>query len=126
MRFDKRPAKKSKTGYTWRVSFDYTDRCGKKRKYSKSGFPTKKAAEAHGHEILNDLQNGLNIGEKNAMMTIDDGDYNSLQDVVAAVVRNGGHVDYTKLAENLYRLAMGDSLITKNWSMEFAIGRLEK
>lgn len=70
MRFDKRPAKKSKTGYTWRVSFDYTDRYGKKRKYSKSGFPTKKAAEAHGHEILNDLQNGLNIGEKNA--TVDE------------------------------------------------------
>lgn len=24
------------------------------------------------------------------------------------------------------RLVMGDSLIIKNWSMEFAIGRLEK
>lgn len=70
MRFDKRPAKKSKTGYKWRVSFDYTDRYGKKRKYSKSGFATKKAAEVHGREILNDLQNGLNIGEKNA--TVDE------------------------------------------------------
>ena len=66
MRFDKRPAKKSKTGYTWRVSFDYTDRYGKKRKYSKSGFATKKAAEVHGHEVLNDLQNGLNITGRDA------------------------------------------------------------
>nr|WP_276925304.1 site-specific integrase [Faecalibaculum rodentium] len=70
MRFDKRPAKKSKTGYTWRVSFDYTDRYGKKRKYSKSGFATKKAAEVHGHEVLNDLQNGLNIREKDT--TVDE------------------------------------------------------
>ncbi|WP_276924259.1 site-specific integrase [Faecalibaculum rodentium] len=70
MRFDKRPAKKSKTGYTWRVSFDYTDRYGKKRKYSKSGFATKKAAEVHGREVLNDLQNGLNIREKDT--TVDE------------------------------------------------------
>lgn len=69
---------------------------------------------------------GAETRAKNAMMAIDDGDYNSLQDIVAAVVRNGGYVDYTELAENLYRLVMGDSLIIKNWSMEFAIGRLEK
>lgn len=62
MRFDKRKSKKSKSGYTWRVVFDYKDRYGIRQTYSKSGFPTKKQAETHGLQAQKDLASGLDPG----------------------------------------------------------------
>lgn len=61
MRFDKRKSKKSKSGFTWRVTFDYRDEYGQKQRYSKSGFKTKKEAEAHGRETLDLLDQGAPI-----------------------------------------------------------------
>ncbi|WP_294731030.1 tyrosine-type recombinase/integrase [uncultured Faecalibaculum sp.] len=70
MRFDKRESKKSKSGYTWRVTFDYKDRYGKKQRYSKSGFPTKKAAQIHAAAVQNDLAQGLVVD--NSVHTVDE------------------------------------------------------
>lgn len=61
MRFDKRKSKKAKSGYTWRVTFEYKDTYGHTQRYSKSGFPTKKAAEAHGLEMQKQLAHGVDI-----------------------------------------------------------------
>ena len=61
MRFDKRKSKKAKSGYTWRVTFDYKNAYGQSQRYSKSGFPTKKAAEAHGLEMQKELEKGIDI-----------------------------------------------------------------
>lgn len=47
MRFEKRPAKKSKSGYTWRVSFEYRDIYHHKQTHTKSGFKTKREAELY-------------------------------------------------------------------------------
>ncbi|MBP3399506.1 MAG: site-specific integrase [Erysipelotrichaceae bacterium] len=44
MSIKKRPAKKAKTGYTYMVYFPYVDATGVRRKFSKSGFATKKEA----------------------------------------------------------------------------------
>ncbi len=70
MRFDKRESKKSKSGYTWRVTFEYKDRYGKKKKYSKSGFPTKKAAQVHAAAVQSDLAKGLVVD--NTVHTVDE------------------------------------------------------
>lgn len=64
MRFDKRKSKKAKSGYTWRVTFEYKDTYGHTQRYSKSGFPTKKAAEAHGLEMQKELEKGIDIKSK--------------------------------------------------------------
>lgn len=56
MYFEKRESKKAKKGYTWCVKFYYTDLNGLKKRYSKSGFETKAAAEQHGREMLEELQ----------------------------------------------------------------------
>ncbi len=56
MRIEKRTAKKAKNGFTYRVKIDYVDEYGIKQTYSKSGFPTKKEARAHGLEIEHELQ----------------------------------------------------------------------
>ena len=69
MRFDKRKSKKAKSGYTWRVTFEYKDTYGHTQRYSKSGFPTKKAAEAHGLEVQTELEKGIDI---KADKTLDD------------------------------------------------------
>lgn len=70
MRFDKRESKKSKSGYTWRVTFEYKDRYGKKKKYSKSGFATKKAAQVHALAVQSDLAKGLVVD--NSVHTVDE------------------------------------------------------
>lgn len=70
MRFDKRESKKSKSGYTWRVTFEYKDRYGKKKKYSKSGFATKKAAQVHALAVQSDLAKGLVVD--NSIHTVDE------------------------------------------------------
>ena len=66
MRFDKRPSKKSKSGYTWRVTIEYKDRYGVKQKHTKSGFTTKTEAKAYGISVQQSLEAGLNVrsGEK--------------------------------------------------------------
>lgn len=56
MYFEKRKSKKAKSGYTWCVKFYYTDEYGSKRRYSKSGFDTKAAAERHGRDILRQVE----------------------------------------------------------------------
>lgn len=60
MRFDKRPSKKSKSGYTWRVTLEYKDKFGVKHRHTKSGFSTKKEAAAYGTQAEEDLGSGLN------------------------------------------------------------------
>lgn len=55
MYFEKRPAKKSKKGYTWTVLFYYTDLNGFKKRYKKSGFETKQEAKAHGLQMLEEI-----------------------------------------------------------------------
>lgn len=61
MRFDKRPSKKAKSGYTWRVTIEYKDRYGVNQKHTKSGFATKTEAKAYGLKVQDDLSNGLNV-----------------------------------------------------------------
>lgn len=58
MRIEKRPAKKAKNGFTYRVKIEYIDEYGSKKTYSKSGFATKKEARAHGVEIEHELKDG--------------------------------------------------------------------
>lgn len=70
MRFDKRESKKSKSGYTWRVTFEYKDSYGRKKKYSKSGFATKKAAQVHALAVQSDLAKGLVVD--NTVHTVDE------------------------------------------------------
>ena len=70
MRFDKRESKKSKSGYTWRVTFEYKDSYGRKKKYSKSGFATKKAAQVHALAVQSDLAKGLVVD--NSVHTVDE------------------------------------------------------
>lgn len=61
MRFDKRQSKKSKSGYTWRVTLEYKDQYGKSKRYSKSGFTTKKEAQLHGLEVQKKLDKGIDL-----------------------------------------------------------------
>lgn len=61
MRFDKRASKKSKSGYTWRVTIEYKDQFGVTRKHTKSGFTTKNEAKAYGAQVQADLDAGLNV-----------------------------------------------------------------
>lgn len=56
MYFEKRKSKKAKSGYTWCVKFYYQDEYGSKRRYSKSGFDTKAAAERHGRDMLRQVE----------------------------------------------------------------------
>lgn len=64
MRFDKRDSKKVKKGYTWRVTFDYKDQYGISKRYSKSGFETKKDAEKHARKKLAELEKGRNVASQ--------------------------------------------------------------
>lgn len=59
MRIEKRPAKKAKNGFTYRIKIDYVDRYGVKQKYSKGGFETKKEARQFGEEMEYKLKNDL-------------------------------------------------------------------
>lgn len=59
MRFDKRESKKAKSGYTWRVTFDYNDQYGARKRHSKSGFSTKKEAQAYAVKTLDELEKGV-------------------------------------------------------------------
>lgn len=45
MALRKRPSKKTKSGYTYQVYFPYVDSMGVRRRYTKSGFLTKKEAQ---------------------------------------------------------------------------------
>ena len=56
MSIEKRASKKAKTGYTWRVRINYTDDMGFPARHDKSGFKTKKEAQAYEAEIKNKLQ----------------------------------------------------------------------
>lgn len=56
MSFEKRPSKKSKSGYTWRVRFTYIDQYGIKQEYKKSGFATKAQAQEHGKAMEEELK----------------------------------------------------------------------
>lgn len=56
MYYQKRPSKKAKKGYTWCVKFYYTDRYGFRKRYTKSGFETKAAAQAHAVKIQEDMK----------------------------------------------------------------------
>lgn len=56
MYFEKRESKKAKKGYSWRVVINYQDpETGLTKRYSKSGFDTKAAAQKHGLEIEKEL-----------------------------------------------------------------------
>lgn len=66
MRFTQRKAKKSKSGYTWTVRFDYINMYGQKDNYSKGGFATKKEARQHGLEMQEQLNRGIDIKQKKA------------------------------------------------------------
>ena len=63
MYYEKRPSKKAKKGYTWCVKFYYIDQAGFKRRYSKSGFETKAAAQAHGIQKQKELQEYAQLPE---------------------------------------------------------------
>lgn len=52
----KRPAKKSKNGYTYQVYFTYKDLYGISKYYSKSGFDTKTQAKIHEAEMKTKLK----------------------------------------------------------------------
>lgn len=70
MRFDKRPSKKSKSGYTWRVTFEYKDPYGLTKRHSKSGFITKKEAQIYAIDAQRQLDKG--IDPKARSKTVDD------------------------------------------------------
>lgn len=59
----KRTSKKSKKGYKYQVNFQYIDKYGVKRRYTKDGFDTKK--QALNHEIIKkeEFQKGIYINE---------------------------------------------------------------
>lgn len=52
----KRKSKKSKSGFTWSIRFEYEDLYGCKQQYSKSGFSTKKEALDHGEKMKAELE----------------------------------------------------------------------
>lgn len=57
MYFERRPAKKGKKGYSWRVRFYYIDSAtGLKKRYSKSGFDTKEQARKHAQKLLDEME----------------------------------------------------------------------
>ena len=57
MYFERRESKKSKNGYKWSVRFYYNDEFGVRRRFSKSGFQTKKEAQEYGEKIKVELEN---------------------------------------------------------------------
>lgn len=105
MRFDKRKSKKAKSGYTWRVTFEYKDAYGVSQRYSKSGFPTKKAAEAHGLEMQAELEKGIDI---KAEKTLDDVFEEWLK--VTTLAKNSV-VNYTSRYKNYVQPVLGQTPI---------------
>lgn len=70
MYFEKRPAKKSKKGYTWTVLFYYTDLNGFKKRYKKSGFETKQEAKAHGLQMLEEINQSGKKPENKTLLDV--------------------------------------------------------
>lgn len=70
MYFEKRESKKAKKGYTWCVKFYYTDLNGLKKRYSKSGFETKSAAQAHGLQMEKEIQESGKAPERKTLRDV--------------------------------------------------------
>lgn len=66
MHFEKRPAKKSKKGYTWTVKFYYVDEFGVKKRFCKNGFETKQDAEDYGIKAKKEIEQGTYINTSKA------------------------------------------------------------
>ena len=67
----KRKSKKSKSGFTWSVRFEYEDLYGCKQQYSKSGFSTKKEALDYGEKMKAELEKNGGISYQ-AELTFND------------------------------------------------------
>lgn len=63
----KRASNSSKNSYKYSVRFNYVDEYGKKQKYTKSGFNTKREAEAHGIKMKTELEKNGGIRYNNEM-----------------------------------------------------------
>lgn len=61
MAIRKRPSKKNRNGYVYQYYFDHKDKYGIKKRYSKSGFRTKKEAERAEIEQRESLEKNANI-----------------------------------------------------------------
>lgn len=106
--YEKRPAKKAKSGYTWRYKLTYKDEYGVTQNYSKSGFTTKKAAEQHAIQMQSEFEKGY-TPEKQAITMADLWD--EYCKVKLALLAPNTRESYTRIYQKHIYPALGKSKI---------------
>lgn len=107
----KRSSNKYKGGYSYTVQFPYMDEYGRKQKYSKSGFESKKDAADHERKIRNELESKGKI-KKEVSRTLNDLVYEYLR-VEKPSMKLNTYLDYSRVYEHHARKTIGNYLIER-------------
>ncbi len=115
----KRVSKKSKNGYKYQVNFQYIDRYGRKKRYTKDGFDTKKQASIHETMKKEEFKNGIYIDEGKTFddvfneyidsLNLRDSTINNRKGIYSRIIKNRiGDIQINKLDFNILQNLMND------------------